>query len=632
METLADGPKRMDSRLRKVPAAPRAWSRIGICAVLLFALSILRAAAAPIDAAQLDPARHYQLARIDFSGLSAFSAEQIKSIMTLKERPWYQIWKPLPPFSKSSLEDDLSNIRRFYEAHGYYDVATSYRLEARRNAITVLIAIHQGRATRVAVLRVTVAGNAPTPRQLDLALKMPLKEHDIFDQTAYQDTAQTLLNTYKSHGYAHAVVQRRAIVTIAERRATVYYQIIPGERCVFGTTAIVGLHKVSSELVRRQLVYKTGELFDIRKLAASREALVALNLFNSVDIQPGTDPTNGAVIPITVALSEGPKHTINGGIGYNTQTQFNATLGWNDYNFIGGGRQFSVTGAYSNVTSVFDAKLLQPDFITPLLSLTLEGSGQQQSYQTYTAYIVGLDPHLDYKFTRFLTGALGWRLEYLKFNSVNPSTIAAIGGFRSNGILSGPFASLNFDDTEDPFNPQQGERVSLLANVSSHSFGADYRYWRALADARKYVPLGWRTVLAGRARIGLEDTLSHIDDIPLSERFYSGGEGSVRGYGLRRIGPLSLSNDPLGGRSLVETSVELRRPIVWKLIGAVFFDCGQVALQSFDLRVDSLQCGYGPSLGLNSPVGPINFYLGFPTQKPRGDSNWQFYLSIGQYF
>ncbi len=84
-----------------------------------------------------------------------------------------------------------------------------------------------------------------------------------------------------------------------------------------------------------------------------------------------------------------------------TQTQFNATLGWNDYNFIGGGRQFSVTGAYSNVTSVFDAKLLQPDFITPPLSLTLEGSGQQQSYQTYTAYIVGLDPHLDYKFTRF---------------------------------------------------------------------------------------------------------------------------------------------------------------------------------------------------------------------------------------
>jgi outer membrane protein assembly factor BamA len=82
--------------------------------------------------------------------------------------------------------------------------------------------------------------------------------------------------------------------------------------------------------------------------------------------------------------------------------------------------------------------------------------------------------------------------------------------------------------------------------------------------------------------------------------FVSGGEGSVRGYGLRRIGPLSLSNDPLGGLSLIEGSAELRRPLFWKLNGALFFDCGQVATQPYDLRVDALQCGYGPAAGMKS--------------------------------
>jgi outer membrane protein insertion porin family len=284
------------------------------------------------------------------------------------------------------------------------------------------------------------------------------------------------------------------------------------------------------------------------------------------------------------------------------------------------------------VTSVFDAKLLQPRVFSPKASLTLEASQQQQSYQTYTGNISGFDPHLDYKFSAALTAAAGWRLEYLKFNSVNQATIAALGGFRRSGILSGPFASLTFNNTEDPFNPQSGERVSLLANVSDPMFGADYRYWRAVADARKYRALGWRAVLAGRVSVGLANTLSKIGDVPLSERFYSGGEGSVRGYGLRRIGPLSASNDPLGGLSLIEGSIELRRPLFWKLTGAVFFDCGQVAVKSYDLRVDALQCGYGPAAGMNSPVGPINFYLGFPIQKPPGDSSWQFYFSIGQYF
>lgn len=139
-------------------------------------------------------------------------------------------------------------------------------------------------------------------------------------------------------------------------------------------------------------------------------------------------------------------------------------------------------------------------------------------------------------------------------------------------------------------------------------------------------------MLAMRLKVGLSDTLGTIGDVPLSERFYSGGEGSVRGYGLRRIGPLSASDDPLGGLSLIEGSIELRRPLFRKLSGALFFDCGQVATHPYDLRVDALRCGYGPAAGVNSPVGPINFYLGFPTQRPNSDSNWQFYFSIGQYF
>ncbi len=60
------------------------------------------------------------------------------------------------------------------------------------------------------------------------------------------------------------------------------------------------------------------------------------------------------------------------------------TIGWTDYNFLGGGRQFSVTGTYSNVNSTFDVKLLQPRFLSPKSSLILEASQQQQSYQTYT--------------------------------------------------------------------------------------------------------------------------------------------------------------------------------------------------------------------------------------------------------
>jgi outer membrane protein insertion porin family len=582
--------------------------------------------------ADLDPSRHYKLEKIDLSGEHAFSRDAVVSVIATKERPWYQVWKPLPDFDTQAFTDDLAHIKRFYEAHGYYNARITYDLTLREDKITPHINISEGEPIRVATIEIRVADSSPQPQELDRSFKLPFKKGDPFDQDAYQTGARDLINLYTTHSYAHAKVQRHAVVEVGALQARIKYDVEPGDRCVFGNTNIAGVKKVDPELIEEQLTYKSGEPFDSRKLTASRTAIVGLNLFSSVDIEQEENSSDRTVVPITISVREGPKHSLSAGAGYNTQTQLNATIGWTDYNFLGGGRQLAVTGTYSNVNSTFDVKLLQPHLLSPKSSLTLEASQQQQTYQTYTGNISGFDPRIDYKPSPSLTIFAGWRLEYMKFNSVNSSTVKAIGGFRREGILSGPSAGVTFNNTEDPFNPQRGEIISLLGNLSDHSLGADYRYWRVLAEARKYQLVGWQTVLAARLKIGLSDTLGTIGDIPLSERFYSGGEGSVRGYGLRRIGPLSASNDPLGGLSLIEGSVELRRPLFWKLNGALFFDCGQVATQPYDLRVDALQCGYGPAAGMNSPVGPINLYVGFPTKKPRDDSSWQFYFSIGQYF
>lgn len=600
--------------------------------VTALVMLLIDKAALALTVAELDPSRSYKVAKIDLSGEHAFSRDALLSVMTTKERPSYRFWKPLPDFDPQTFEDDLASLKRFYEAHGYYNAHIAYELTTNKNDVTAHLSVNEGAATKIATISVKLLDTAPAPQALDRNFELPLKPGDVFDQDDYQTGAQDLGTLYTTHAYARARIERHAVVDVAKLAVLVQYDVDAGERCFFGETYVTGLQKVNAKLIKQQLAYTLGDPFDSRKLAATRNALLGLNLFSAVEIEVQQNPPEPAVVPITIVVYEGPKHTLSTGIGYNTESQLNATIGWSDYNFLGGGRQLSVSGTYSNVNSTFDVKLLQPNVFSPDASLVLEAFQQQQTYQTYTANISGFDPHLDYKVSASLTASVGWRLEYLTFNSVNASTIEAIGGFRRKGILSGPSASVTFNNTADPFNPRGGEILSLLGNLSEHALGADYRYWRLLADARKYQSVGWQTILATRLQVGLSDTLGSIGDVPLSERYYAGGEGSVRGYGLRRIGPLSASNDPLGGLSLVAGSIELRRPLFWKLSGALFFDCGQVATRAYDLRVDALQCGYGPAVGLNSPVGPINFYLGFPTEKPRNDPVWQFYFSIGQYF
>lgn len=618
-----------------MPPVGKRWGCLATLAWFVAALLKLPAPARAASLSDLDPGKSYHTAAVTISGNHAFSSDALLDVLKSKARPAYmdwQFWRPPPAFVTLTFEHDLTNLRRFYRSHGYYRARVSYNLDVNGDQVSAHIHVKEGAPVKIAGITIEVKGGAPRPRTLEPSFKLPLERDGIFEQGAYQIAEQRILAVYMAHGYARAAVRRRAEVFAGPRRAYVWYVVNAGPRGVFGRTVVQGTRKIDPELVMRELTYKRGEVFDSRKLAESRTRIVALNLFGSVEFQPEQDTANPDVVPILIKVREKPKHSVNFAIGYNTETLFNAGVGWNDYNFMGGGRQFTLSATYSNVVSSLDAKLLQPYFFSPKSTLLLHASQDQEIYQTYTLNASRFDPLWSYAFTPEFSGSLGWRIEYLKFNSLDPRTIAAIGGVRRDGILSGPAMYLLYKSTDDPLNPHSGAIITLDANISDRVFGADYRYWRSVGQIKHYDLLPFGFIFAKRLELGFENTLATIRDIPLSERFYSGGEGSVRGYGLRRIGPLSAANEPLGGLTLVEGSLELRHSLFWKLNGALFFDCGQVSEHPYDVPVDALQCGYGPAVSVATPAGPMRLDLGFPTRTPRGDNSWQVYFSIGQYF
>ncbi|MGH8654495.1 MAG: outer membrane protein assembly factor BamA [Gammaproteobacteria bacterium] len=578
---------------------------------------------------ELDSSKQYRLKEVQIAGNKAFSARALGKEILTKSRAFYLFWRKPPLFDPVVFETDVKRLRRFYEEHGYYGARVGYELEIDDEAlITARIQIAEGQPVKVQDITVEIRRDKPPDRIPGL----PLKPGAIFTEDAYQQSEAALRAYYLDRGHAHVETQREAKIDPRERQAWVDYRVKPGPRAVFGETRVQGTERVSPELIVRELTYQRGDRFSLGQIKVSREKIVNLGLFRSVQLVPEETKKDARMVPMRVRVEEQAPRDIRIGVGYGTEDEFRGQVQWAHRNWLGGGRQLSVNLKGSAITRELDASFIQPHFLTPHTLGAVNLALGQEDEETFLLNFSRLRPRLEHRFSPTLSGFIGYRLEYNKLEEVANATAQALGGIKEKGFLSGPTLGVVWNVTDDLLNPKKGGIVTLVGEQAGEPWGGDFRFFKLSAEGKKYQQVGWDIVLAARLKIGIADSLGADDDFPLFERFYAGGEKSVRGYGRRRLGPLGAADDPIGGLSLVEGSIELRRPLWRDLSGAVFLDFGQVATRAYDLPFNELEFSTGFGVSYLTPLGPLRLDLGFPFNPPPGDAAWQVHFSIGQFF
>jgi len=329
---------------------------------------------------------------------------------------------------------------------------------------------------------------------------------------------------------------------------------------------------------------------------------------------------------------EAPRHEVRFGVGYDTEEQLRGLAGWRDYDFLGGARQLGFTARASFLRRSIAADFLQPHFPGTHQRVRLIVSEDQEDEETYTNDRARFTPRLELEPLPALTAYAFYRLEYDSLSGVNRMVARRLPDLAPHsGLLSGVGLGADWNWTDDLLDPTRGWVTSASVEPVGGFLGGKFSFVRLQGEGRRYQPLVADLAAAFRLRLGAEEPFGGSRDVPLFERLYAGGIGSVRGYERRHVGPL-IEDDPIGGRSLVEGSAELRHPVTERLGAAVFADAGQVSLRSFDFPFDDLRYGFGFGVRYKSPVGPLRVDLGFPLEPPRGDARWQVHLSVGQTF
>ena len=585
----------------------------------------------------LDPEKEWRTQALTMTGNVRFSTSELRGEIVTTTRTWYMPWRPHPLFDPIAFKTDLERLTRFYRAQGYYEAQVSYDLQVEsENLVTVRLSLVEGEPVVVSQLDIEVVDEPTLTPTLDaLRPTFAVTEGQAFTEERYQETEAMIKTFLSDQHYGRATVERKATVLLEQHEARVRYSVRAGPPTVFGETAIEGQQLVEPEVIARELTYAPGQPFSAAAIETSRTNLLKLDLFGSVRfLQEGKETiADPRVIPLRLRVAEKPFREWQAGIGFGTEDQVRGTFRWRHNNLFGDGRKLDVQVKASSLARNIDVSFIQPYlFGSRKNRFSLTFRPQQLDEPGYLLNATRLQPRFEREISTHLSGYLGYRLEYDQLSDVSASTAQALREFQRKGALSGLGAGLVWSTVDDPLNATTGETLSFSVEQVGGAFGGDFEFLKLQGEVRKYHRLTPRWVLAERLKIGFADPSGQSEEVPLFERFYAGGISSVRGYGRHRLGPISASDDPIGGRSLVEGSIELRRQFTEKLGGAVFLDFGQVSLKSFEAPVDDLQFAGGFGVLYTTPIGPLLLALGFPFDPPRGDQPWQVHFSIGQFF
>ncbi|HVH37454.1 MAG TPA: BamA/TamA family outer membrane protein [Sphingomicrobium sp.] len=415
--------------------------------------------------------------------------------------------------------------------------------------------------------------------------------------------------------------------------ASLVLPVDPGPVATFGTMRVSGEPSFSARHVAEIARFDTGERFRRSRVDDLRRALIATGLVASaeVDVVPASD---GRTVNLDVKLTPAPMRTIAGELGYGTGEGFRAEASWQHRNFFNPEGALTLRGVVGTKEQLLSAQVRRNNFRRRDQVLNLLASVSNTELDAYDAKTIlvsaGIERQSNIIWHKKWTWSLGAEALATSERGVFGNPLVQEN---KKFIIAALPASLYYDGSDDLLNPTTGFRLGGRLSPEISAYGGSFAYGRLQIDASAYRLISDSTVIAGRVRLGSIVGASTSGIAP-SRRIYSGGGGSVRGYGYQRLGPRDALGDPIGGRGLAEFALEARHRL--KAFGGnfgivPFFDGGTLSDRSWP-DFGKWQFGAGIGLRYYSNFGPIRVDVGTPLNPKSGDSRIAVTVSLGQAF
>lgn len=583
--------------------------------------------------------KKYKIRKIKFEGNTAFKARQLMKYM--KTRP--RMWLFFGTFKEEVFAKDLERISFYYQKEGYLDVKVvpSFEYLKDKNEIEITIKIEEGKKYLTGDIR--FKGNTLFPES-ELWQLLEMLPGFTYSQYYVSEDIEKIRQFYAGEGYIEARVVPDVQLNQDTGKVDITYEITEGDLFFIEKVQIRGNTKTRDKVIRRELRVYPGERFDGKKIEKSKQRLENLGYFEEVtyDNEPADSGPNRRDLIFRVKEKRTGELSFGGGVssidtfmGFAEISQKNFDL-FNWPRMTGGGQTVSLRGQYGTVNQQYEFNFVEPYLFDKPVTMDLS------SY-----YTVRDDYHVDFREKRFgLSGIFsrlfretlrvggGYILERVKLDDIPTDAAQIIQDSAGATWLSRVRAFTSFDNRDNVFNPTKGRTAGFGGDLIGSFLGGDEDYYILRANYTEYLTFKKKHMIEFQARISTAQEYGDSKHVPVFDRFYAGGLGTIRGFGYRRVSPKE-DDEPIGGQTMAIVNIDYSFPLPWldMFRGVVFIDAGFVNPDSYDFSFSDAAVSIGPGLKVKTPIGPLAFYYGIPiANRDTKDRNGRFEFSLSRSF
>lgn len=541
--------------------------------------------------------------RLELNGVDGAVADNIRNHLGNVE----ELSQQRPRLLKQKL---AGAIRNATQALGYYETQFDYR----RDGDTLIVTVELGPPVKWAAPDIAISGAAADlPPVRRIQRQSPIVVGAIINHKTYEELKQHLLETCQEHGFLDARFSTSELrIDVQQHIATAILHIDGGERYRFAAAQFSG-SSLDRQLLEHLSPVEAGSFYSKETLSKLQRNLQDSRYFREMNVRTEKQPDH--VLAVNVQLADAPRHQFSVGAGFGTDTGPRAKFRWERPLVTEKGHklttELSVSQPEQNLSFEYHIPLEKP--LDKSLNFTSSWKHKVVEDTDTRLGTVGFFFSDRYRET--------WVANYGA--TYNDESYSQGSEDRKHAQYLMP--GFNFTQLVVPANnvdPLRGHKTWLDVRGSVEELGADAAFLRTNVGHKQIFNTFGTQLFIARAEIGVINT-GNIDQIPSSQRFFTGGDQTVRGYGFESLAPKDANDELIGGKFLNVASVEYSVKVASQWRAAVFMDGGRAYSHGDE--------PWHKSVGLGarwlSPVGQIRVDIAVPVNDEV--TGWRLHIFMG---